>query len=45
MRGTASLEALLERAQRLKMSHLAVTEVNGLWGFINFVRLAGAAGS
>ena len=44
MRGTASLEALLERAQRLKMTHLAVTEVNGLWGFINFVRLAGAAG-
>ncbi|MEE9161486.1 MAG: PHP domain-containing protein, partial [Candidatus Neomarinimicrobiota bacterium] len=40
MQGTAPIEGLLERAAALGMSHLALTEVNGLWGFIHFTRLA-----
>ena len=44
MQGSASIEALLDRAQTLNMSHMALTEVNGLWGFINFTRLAKQAG-
>ncbi|MCH8024861.1 MAG: PHP domain-containing protein, partial [Candidatus Marinimicrobia bacterium] len=40
MRGTAPSEALLDRAQALGMTHLALTDVNGLWGFIRFVQHA-----
>jgi len=31
---------LITRAKNLHMSHMALTEVNGLWGFIRFVQLA-----
>ena len=40
MRGTASLRELLNRAVQYRMSHLALTEVNGIWGFIRFVQFA-----
>ncbi|MCH7858904.1 MAG: DNA polymerase III subunit alpha [Candidatus Marinimicrobia bacterium] len=44
MQGTAPLEALIDRAKALGMSHLALTEVNGLWSLVNFTRLARQAG-
>jgi error-prone DNA polymerase len=44
MRGTAATEALVERARALGMTHLALTEVNGLWGFVRFTQLAWEAG-
>ncbi len=44
MRGTAPAEALVDRAARLGMTHLATTEVNGLWGFVRFTQLARQAG-
>ncbi|MCH7851987.1 MAG: DNA polymerase III subunit alpha [Candidatus Marinimicrobia bacterium] len=44
MRGTAPSEALLDRAQALGMTHLALTDVNGLWGFIRFVQHAERVG-
>ncbi len=44
MRGTAPIEALVKRARSLGMTHLALTEVNGLWGFVRFTRLARQAG-
>ncbi len=40
MRGTASPQELLARAQAHGQQYLALTEVNGLWGFIRFVQLA-----
>ena len=40
MRGTASLRELLAQAVKYRMSHLALTEVNGIWGFIRFVQFA-----
>ena len=44
MRGTAPSEALLDRARALGMTHLALTDVNGLWGFIRFVQHAERVG-
>ncbi|HDP68709.1 MAG TPA: DNA polymerase III subunit alpha [Candidatus Marinimicrobia bacterium] len=40
MRGTASHQELLVRAQAHGQQYLALTEVNGLWGFIRFVQFA-----
>ena len=40
MRGTIPLMKLITRAKDLHMSHMALTEINGLWGFIRFVQLA-----
>jgi len=40
MRGTASLRGLLTQAKKYHMTHLALTEVNGIWGFIRFVQFA-----
>ncbi len=40
MRGTAPARDLVLRARELNMTHLALTEVNGLWGFIRFVQYA-----
>ena len=40
MRGTIPLMKLITRTKELHMSHIALTEVNGLWGFIRFVQLA-----
>ncbi len=44
MNGTASPEALLARAKSARMSHLALTEINGMWGFIRFVQAADQQG-
>ncbi|MBC8402141.1 MAG: DNA polymerase III subunit alpha, partial [Candidatus Marinimicrobia bacterium] len=44
MRGMASLQELLTAARDQGMAYLALTEVNGLWGFIRFVQHAHAAG-
>lgn len=44
MRGTASQPALIAAARKLGQKYMALTEVNGLWGFIRFVQQAGAAG-
>ncbi|MDG2398547.1 MAG: PHP domain-containing protein, partial [Candidatus Marinimicrobia bacterium] len=43
MSGTASQPALLTAARNQGMNHLALTETNGLWGFIRFVQYARAA--
>lgn len=43
MRGLAPQAELLSRAWEYGMSHLALTETNGLWGFIRFVQQAAAA--
>jgi error-prone DNA polymerase len=43
MRGTTSQQALLSQARRNRMSHLALTETNGMWGFIRFIQHARAA--
>ncbi len=40
MQGTASLRELLAQARKYRMTHLALTEVNGIWGFIRFVQFA-----
>jgi len=40
MQGTAAQEDLLSRAAGLGMPSMALTEVNGLWGFVNFVQVA-----
>ncbi len=40
MRGTATPMALVAQAAARGMTHLALTEVNGLWGFIRFVQFA-----
>ena len=44
MWGTVSQEALVARAAELGMPSLALTEVNGLWGFVRFVEEAEHAG-
>lgn len=44
MWGTASLPALLTAARNCGQRYLAITEVNGLWGFVRFVQHAHAAG-
>lgn len=44
MRGTATQQSLLTQAKKQGMQHLALTETNGVWGFIRFVQHAGAAG-
>ena len=44
MRGTATQQSLLTQTKKLGMQHLALTETNGLWGFIRFVQHAKAAG-
>lgn len=44
LQGVASQRQLVSRARRRGMSHLALTEVNGLWGFVRFVQHARAAG-
>ncbi|MFH1852008.1 MAG: DNA polymerase III subunit alpha [Candidatus Neomarinimicrobiota bacterium] len=43
MRGTVSQQELLTAAREQGMDYLALTEVNGLWGFIRFVQHAHAA--
>ncbi len=43
MSGTASQPALLTATRNQGMRHLALTETNGLWGFIRFVQHARAA--
>ena len=40
MSGTATPEELITQAKKHRMSHLALTEVNGIWGFIRFVQTA-----
>ncbi len=40
MSGVAGLRQLLQRARQYQQSHLALTEINGLWGFIRFVQTA-----
>jgi len=40
MSGTAAPDELAAQAKKYRMSHLALTEVNGLWGFIRFVQTA-----
>ncbi len=44
MRGTASQQALLTATRKHHMHYLALTETNGLWGFIRFIQHAHAAG-
>ena len=43
MRGLATQQKLLAQAKKYGMSHLALTETNGLWGFIRFVQHTNAA--
>ncbi len=40
MSGTATPRQIIERAKAYHQSHLALTEINGLWGFIRFVQIA-----
>ncbi len=40
MEGTASQQALLDRVRNADQDALALTETNGLWGFIRFVQYA-----
>ncbi len=40
MAGTASPQELVHQTKRYNQSHLALTEKNGLWGFIRFVQYA-----
>ncbi|MCK4446396.1 MAG: PHP domain-containing protein [Candidatus Marinimicrobia bacterium] len=40
MSGTATPQQIIERAKAYRQSHLALTEINGLWGFIRFVQSA-----
>ncbi|MDP6629113.1 MAG: DNA polymerase III subunit alpha [Candidatus Marinimicrobia bacterium] len=40
MQGTTSQQQLITAARNQKMSHLAFTETNGLWGFIYFTQHA-----
>jgi len=44
MRGTASQSALIGAARKFGLNYMALTEVNGLWGFIRFVQQAKTAG-
>ena len=43
MRGTATQQSLLAQTKKLGMRCLALTETNGVWGFIRFVQHAKAA--
>ena len=43
MRGLTTQQKLLAQVKKYGMSHLALTETNGLWGFIRFVQHAKAA--
>ncbi|MCJ7801553.1 MAG: PHP domain-containing protein, partial [Candidatus Marinimicrobia bacterium] len=43
MRGLATQQALLSQTKKQGMRHLALTETNGVWGFIRFVQHAKAA--
>ena len=40
LRGTASPRDILIQAQNHQMPYLALTEVNGIWGFIHFIQSA-----
>lgn len=40
MRGTATPEQIVKATRAANQTHLALTEVNGLWGFIRFVQWA-----
>jgi len=44
MRGTATQQALLTQARQYGMPAMALTETNGIWGFIRFVQHSKAAG-
>jgi len=44
MRGLATQQALLTQAKKHGMLHLALTDINGVWGFIRFVQHTKAAG-
>ncbi len=43
MRGTAAQQELLSAAREQGAKYLALTEINGIWGFIRFVQHATAA--
>ncbi|MFC1527992.1 DNA polymerase III subunit alpha [Candidatus Neomarinimicrobiota bacterium] len=43
MRGTATQQSLLAQTKKQGMRYLALTETNGVWGFIRFVQHARAA--
>jgi len=43
MCGTATQQSLLAQAKKYGMQHLALTETNGIWGFVRFVQHAKAA--
>ena len=40
MSGTATFQEILRRAKKFNFSHLAMTETNGLYGFIRFIQAA-----
>ncbi|HMA61519.1 MAG TPA: DNA polymerase III subunit alpha, partial [bacterium] len=40
MQGINDLRKIIEQVKAMGFSHLALTEVNGLWGFIHFVQTA-----
>lgn len=44
MRGTAPQQALLTHARNQSMKTMALTETNGIWGFIRFIQHSKAAG-
>ena len=44
MRGTATQQVLLTKALKYGMRSMALTEFNGIWGFIRFVQHSKAAG-
>ncbi|MCK4904236.1 MAG: PHP domain-containing protein, partial [Candidatus Marinimicrobia bacterium] len=44
MRGLTTQQALLTQTKKYGMPYLALTETNGVWGFVRFVQHAKAAG-
>ena len=44
MSGTATVQEIVAAAKKERFSHLALTEVNGMYGFIHFVQYAKDAG-
>ncbi len=40
MRGLMPLDGILEKVRAAGQTHLALTDVNGMWGFIHFVQTA-----
>ena len=42
MRGLTPQRTLISQAKKMGMTHLALTETNGLWGFIRFIQHAQA---